>query len=275
MTANNDLIDVVHRNVTEIITGSGLFPQVAVRQMIDGKIADMVTKALKGLIAAPNGKRGLTLIVHVPDVETSDSTGGGFPRPWCEIRLELINNQTINDNAATGANRTPSSVATALFELLNNAFLTRPRVQLMPAPAPVRGVIDGEDLTRFVTFRFALPLAYQARVATPRLVANQTGNTIDLTMSCSTAGAAIYYTTTDDATEPAYPSQTTGTLYTAPLTLTNEHTLRAVAFKTGSLPSHEARLEPSEGVAYTPLGGNDDTPLAGNDDTPLAGNVDP
>jgi hypothetical protein len=53
-------------------------------------------------------------------------------------------------------------------------------------------------------------------------------------LSTNTPGAAIYYTTNGDA-----PSETSGTLYTSPITITESTVLRAIAVKPGWSPSTE------------------------------------
>lgn len=57
-------------------------------------------------------------------------------------------------------------------------------------------------------------------------------NSISVTITTVTAGAAIYYTT--DFTDPAV---TNGTLYVGSITITNTTCLRAAAFKTGYAPT--------------------------------------
>ena len=54
----------------------------------------------------------------------------------------------------------------------------------------------------------------------------------NLTLSCATPGARIRYTT--DGREP---TELTGTLYIAPLRLTNNAVIRATAFRANLLPS--------------------------------------
>ncbi len=58
------------------------------------------------------------------------------------------------------------------------------------------------------------------------------GGAQTITLSCATAGAAIRYTL-----DGADPSSTSGTLYSAPFTLSASVTLKAIAYKTGMLNS--------------------------------------
>jgi len=62
-------------------------------------------------------------------------------------------------------------------------------------------------------------------------------NPASVAISCETAGAAIYYTL-DGSAPGILPGQTNGTLYTAPITITNTTTLRAVAERLGYEPSN-------------------------------------
>ena len=76
-----------------------------------------------------------------------------------------------------------------------------------------------------------------SQTATPTFAEDRANNT--LTISCTTEGSTIYYTT--DGTDPT----TAGTRYTAPVTLTRNCTVKALATAEGMLPSdiatHEVR----------------------------------
>ena len=57
-------------------------------------------------------------------------------------------------------------------------------------------------------------------------------NSIDVTISCATNGATIYYTL-----DGSIPSETNGTEYTAPINITKSTTISAIAVKAGAYPS--------------------------------------
>ncbi len=78
--------------------------------------------------------------------------------------------------------------------------------------------------------------AFTLQVATP-VAAPASGtniNSVSVTLSCATAGAAIYWTA--DGTEPSAQSS----LYVAPLTLVTNTLLKVAAFRSGFLPSAAA-----------------------------------
>jgi len=77
------------------------------------------------------------------------------------------------------------------------------------------------------------------------------GGSVLVTLSCTTTGAVIRYTT--DGTDPTESSPA----YTAPLSFTDTTFLKAKAFKTGAVPSAVARgrytvREPGSIVAWDP-----------------------
>lgn len=53
-------------------------------------------------------------------------------------------------------------------------------------------------------------------------------NSADVSLSCKTTGATIYYTT-----DGSDPTTSNGTVYTAPITITNSTIIKAIAYKDG------------------------------------------
>jgi alpha-tubulin suppressor-like RCC1 family protein len=93
-------------------------------------------------------------------------------------------------------------------------------------------------------------------VATPTFApaAGNYSSNQNVTITCSTSGASIYYTT-----DNSDPSTTNGTLYTSPVLVNHSLTLKARAFKSGLNPSNIATgiytLKPATPV-FTPAPGS-------------------
>jgi hypothetical protein len=85
------------------------------------------------------------------------------------------------------------------------------------------------------SFGARLSVSSPVRVAAPTIAVG-TGP-VTVTLSCTTSGAAIYYTT--DESFP-WSGNTTATLYAAPVTVTASCNFRACAHKAGSISSDVA-----------------------------------
>ena len=72
---------------------------------------------------------------------------------------------------------------------------------------------------------------------TVNLTVEEDGSIV-ITMTCSTDGATIYYTTGSSDT----PTRENGTIYTGPITVTANYTYKAIAVKEGFLDSYQTKL---------------------------------
>lgn len=71
------------------------------------------------------------------------------------------------------------------------------------------------------------------QVAAPVISASSASHPSTITLTCATAGAAIYYTT-----DGSNPGPNNGTLYSTPFTQSAAARIRAGAYKSGSIPSN-------------------------------------
>jgi hypothetical protein len=112
---------------------------------------------------------------------------------------------------------TESTLYSAPFTVTSNATCK--------AMASKGGYIDSEVATQVITV---------SQVATPVLTSSEISGGKQISMSCTTVGSAIYYTT--DGSTP-----TTGsTLYSTPITVTSSTTFKAMASKVGYANSEVA-----------------------------------
>ncbi len=85
------------------------------------------------------------------------------------------------------------------------------------------------------------------KVATPKIEANGIAGGKNVTITCETEGATIYYTT--DGTAPTNESH----IYSAPINVTSDKTIRAIAYLDGCEVSDGARLSVIIEQAKTPV----------------------
>lgn len=187
------------------------------------QIQSRLDKALGGLLAR-NGKRGLAAILHMPYLGDAAPNVRSITGKLV-LEIDVIENVLIN-MGGDGTGVSAEEVALGIAELLQHQQFTvgaplvgQPRL-ITPRPEEV--------VQQRVAYRIALEVPHQSaakpKVATPALT--QAGAVITLT--CSTAGAAIHYTL-----DGSFPG-TAATAYSAPLTLApGTHTLRYAAYLTG------------------------------------------
>lgn len=266
---------LVQSAIAARVAADPMFANLAVRERLPGKFGDLLNKALKGTLAAPSGKRGLSLFVHTPDVKRLENTAGGFSTPVCALSMELVECRSVNFSSA-GSHTEPSALAWLVFRSLQNLGLDyiAPGVTLRDeaGDGPREQTSRGEDTTLYLSFvitlTFDLPCNVIPRAARPKL-ASTGGATPQITLTCTTAEAEVYYTLGAYGGMPEYPGPRNGTLYTEPFELTEDRTLFAAAYKTGLYGSEvlAADIQVVAGGAGSPL-----TDDAGNPITDDAGN---
>jgi len=127
-----------------------------------------------------------------------------------------------------------SNVATTLYSSSTNASRDNPGPAVkFTVPTVVNGKVYVGTANQVSVYGL---LAGESQAATPVLTpgTESFSNTVSVSITDSTVGAAIYYTT--DGTTPTAAS----TLYTAPITLTSTTTINAVASASGYLVSSMA-----------------------------------
>jgi hypothetical protein len=230
--------------VVDFLRTDETFRTVPMFAITDRGVADQMNLALQGALPGPTDKLGITLVVAAtgagaasPDVPAMWSKGNMLLLTAFE--MPVINHDAANAAALgiTGADLLASMVAmmktfqTGEAELVNLNFREA---------EPVMDFPDVDADTGLVVWRARLlfPGGVQdvsTIVATP-VVTSVAGV---ITITCATAGAAIYYTT--DGGRPIYfaagNAHNVGTPYSAPYSATVGGTVTARAFKAGSRAS--------------------------------------
>lgn len=85
-----------------------------------------------------------------------------------------------------------------------------------------------------VPIRCSPDMLLLSKVVAPVISPAGTLPSVTVTLTCATSGAAIYYTL--DGSHP-WSGNTSAALYSTPFTLTEAKTVRAIAYKSGSLAS--------------------------------------
>ena len=110
---------------------------------------------------------------------------------------------------------------------------------LVAAPEALRRVTEPNVVTYEVRVRTQVGLAYEIpQVATPVVAVTGAGFPFSISLSCATAGAAVFYTL--DGSSPV-PRGAASILYGGPFAVSDAVTVRARAWLAGYLASVEAR----------------------------------
>jgi hypothetical protein len=204
-------------------------------------VENMIEQALAG-ISEQNSKAGIALLVMMPDVMDEDSADSPSPIARLEIVIRVIENRLINEGEL-GTGISATAMGNHVWAMLHYRPIGG-RGHPLPAPRVI------EENTLPNDQRVAdVKLFYPAQGITAPVRCAQPTVTVagdDITLACTTSGAAIYYTVHEVADMAGYPGSGNpdATLYTVPFTLTpGTWLLRAGAEKTLHSPSWDLCAE--------------------------------
>jgi len=222
-----------------------------------------VEQALTLFKPSTGKKTGACIIVMKPRGMKSESDS---PMVDLTLRLNvqvmtrpLINDATTGGGSGKQAETLKAWVMTELHDYFSGALCLSLHAADVPW-SPVDDVAEGV-VSYMVHLESKTAFGGRGKVATPDY--SRTGHTATLT--CATAGAVIYYTT-----DGSYPgsANTTSIQYTAPITVNNGDTLRAVAILANYIPSGSLYvgvvIENEAGDNMTTEGGDHITTEAGD-----------
>lgn len=193
-----------------------------------------VDKAL-GPIKAVGGKNGVCVIVLMSELEPEASNATAAR--WGDSITFQVVEWPLANRGATGNGKSAALVATRIRQLVhlfaNGYGGTWSFAGQAPLPAAAGKISYGVRFTRSGGDA-ALPL-----VATPRIEATAATAPATVTLTCSTADAAIRYTL-----DGSYPRATNPAtvIYTAPFAVATSANIRAVAVKAGHRASNVRHL---------------------------------
>lgn len=182
-----------------------------------GVIASTINTALKTL-ASKDGKGGAAIVVAMPERAAKHPDVPG-PSYDLVIRVRTFERPLVN-RGATGTGMTAAEISQRVENLLHQTMLGGLVVVYQRTDPAVYS--DG-DVAIESTFGVAFGLPAAKRVQTPRITL--AGDVATLT--CGTPGATIRYTL-----DGIYPGASAAS-YTAPITIADGSTIRAVAYVDG------------------------------------------
>jgi hypothetical protein len=228
MSENLDILDRLQADVTAILKAVPDLADAAIFSDNEGDIESEVVKKLGPLNAGEGGKRGLCGIVLAPETEEAEPNTPG-PQMNARIDIQFIENVTVNRGSAGTGVRAATAAATAL-NALQLHVLGWTALYCPPKPVTPVKIEKAGHISRLVTLiaRASLPGNSKCSAVVPQAAGGE------LSLTCATAGAAIWYTV--DGSYPA-PSNAAATLYTEPVINLDGGTLvRAAAYKEGLNP---------------------------------------
>lgn len=217
-----DQLDIFAR-----LSADELFSDVPVLQQRKGVTESDIEVALSTL-NTKSGKMGALLVVLMPTLDPVDPEAPG-PRYRIIGTVQAIE-QPLFNLGADGTGKSAEQLAERVRQLLHHCNFGRGSVWTFAGMEPVE---QGEGKIAYgVRFARLAGDGADPRQPTPQLSA--AGLTV--TVSADPA-ASVYYTI--DGTYP-HAGNTAASLYSAPVTLSAAGTFRAVAYRTGYLPSNVA-----------------------------------
>jgi hypothetical protein len=182
-------------------------------------------KRLLSVVNARGGKAGACIIVEMPTIAVPEPNVPG-PRGLITQAFTVFEHPTLNaTSVGTGMNA--EAIAIAVLQLFHHFVdfgVTGAFVASGPAIMPdlsLDGLVGYQ-----VLLQTALGLQKVAKVATPVVTPSSGSHNQQLTLTCATAGAAIWYTV-----DGSYPASNApgATRYTAPFSPAAACTLRFAA----------------------------------------------
>lgn len=193
---------------------------VTIQSKIDQLIGGLVKK---------NGKSGAAVFVLMP---TADSVNPDTPGPRLKFKYTVrVQELPIINMGDNGTQKSAEEIALRVLQLGHHFSPGTGNVIVAASDAMTPSADADPKITIDVNFEQQGGVRAESKVITPALtsapaVDPDTGN--DVTITCATAGASILYSV--DGTYPTLP-------YTVPVNVPGSATVRAVATKSGLLPS--------------------------------------
>lgn len=225
------LIETIQQEVADQIAADGFFLNIPVLVESLGDAASQIERAL-GPANGQGGKIGAVVVVTTPTANVSwPEVGGPFFDEIPIAVLVSVNPVTNNDpEAGTGASALAiceevCSMLHQFYPQSANGPIIAERPTIMRAPNGGDGEAIIQYLCRFKTLGGIQNVLPQVATPVSHFVSGE------YTLTCATAGAAIFYTT-----DGSNPNPRTGTLYTAPFVSAGQ-TIHAKAWLAGYLAS--------------------------------------
>jgi hypothetical protein len=195
------------------------------------RIADIQSEIARALgpLNGQSGKTGLVAIILTPTADVNHENVFGPFFDDIKIAVRIIENVPVNQDPNTGTNLAAADAAEKICGLLH---LFQPASATGPITARRPSIALGNDpnnLSYDCHFKTCGGLTTVPPQAAMPVITSNTGQ---VTITCATTGAAVFYTLDGSNSSPR-----NGTLYTAPFTPGTGLILKARAWLAGYLAS--------------------------------------
>ena len=237
-----DIIDKLPGELAARLQTNPFFDDIAIVVAEKGNVAKSYEQA-QAVITETSGKRGICVVV-LQVVANDLSANLQFGPMIFKPAFQVVENVELN-NDDSGTGKSARKVARKIRDVVKNCNLMG-LVQDMKAGTPCIEPVDlkdmGESVVAYQVNFECLEVSHenQTQVQMPVFVAGTDPQNPTFTMTCATAGAAIWFTTDDsfpyDGDASVYPGSTSQ-LYSGAGPCTNPTTVRSAAYVDGSIAS--------------------------------------
>jgi hypothetical protein len=222
----NDLLEILQADITAILTATPELADAVVLADNEGDIEAKVARALAAIQGGPTAKRGLAVVVLLPEVTETEQN---LPGPPLLVRCEIRTIEHVLVNRGTGGTGLRSSQAALATLAALHHHSIGPNILFAENDALTPVEVKPGHVSHAVTL-FHRANGLQGPGKCSAVTVSEEDDVI--TLACATEVAAIYFTT-----DGTYPTPTNGALYTAPIEgATVGLTYRCAAYKDGLNP---------------------------------------
>lgn len=231
---DEDILTQLQKDIAARLRADEYFADIPVVTEVDGDVAAKVAQLL-GTLSGKSGKKGVCAVVMQMLASASQTNA-----PLLELNalptVRILENPLIN-MGSSGTKKSALSVAVRTLMVMR-FFADDGITQLMGTETP--SIVAEKDPAAPVAYevRFEAEVVAAGRLAkvvTPSIDVTGTDYPMEVTITCATEDAQIYYTL--DGSYPA-PGETAATLYSGPFSLVAAGLIRAVATKSQFIASN-------------------------------------
>ena len=225
----SSVIEGIQAQIAAQLAATPYFASIPIVTEHIGDLQNQYAKAM-GVADADTGKIGAIIIIISPD---ANANWGNVPGPFYdEIKFSV--QVSVNPSLANGTNGTGLTaldICENVCQALHQFYPTLASGPIVPEKPTIQ-LFDRDGDSGTVTYLVNFKTMGGVRTVPPKIATPAIVNAGTYTLTCSTSGAAIFYTT--DGTNP---SPLNGTFYTGAFTPGTGLTLKARAFLAGYLTS--------------------------------------
>ena len=217
-------------DVAATLAADSYFANIPVFIVRSLRIQSKIDNALAGATKT-NGKTGLAVLVLMPvgDVDKENIPGPNLIGR-ITVRVQEIPSINMGD---VGVGIPAEEAALYVLSLLHHRYFIGSLGAMTAAKDALTPSLEFDPkLTYDVQFNARLTLNQLSKVAIPTFAPSSGAHPQNVTISCATGGASIYYTS-----DGSLPTPTNGTLVAGVVAVTAAKTLRATAYLAGSVAS--------------------------------------